>query len=91
MFVSAIPCPREQFDAVIHLDHTWAVEPLERMSLWDAGSLRRPVPPAFDSWCQRLGLVWVPARRDDLPAEARHISAGRCSVLRSRLPRRARM
>jgi erythromycin esterase-like protein len=26
-----------QFDAVIHLDHTTAVEPLERTSLWDAG------------------------------------------------------
>jgi erythromycin esterase-like protein len=26
-----------QFDAVIHLDHTAAVEPLERTSLWDAG------------------------------------------------------
>lgn len=27
----------EQFDAVIHLDHTRAVEPLERTSRWDAG------------------------------------------------------
>jgi erythromycin esterase-like protein len=27
----------EQFDAVIHLDHTRAVEPLERTSLWDTG------------------------------------------------------
>ncbi|MGO9857362.1 MAG: erythromycin esterase family protein [Acidimicrobiales bacterium] len=27
----------EQFDAVIHLDHTSAVEPLERTSIWDAG------------------------------------------------------
>ena len=27
----------DQFDAVIHLDHTSAVEPLERTSLWDAG------------------------------------------------------
>jgi len=27
----------EQFDAVIHLDHTEAVEPLERTSLWDQG------------------------------------------------------
>ena len=27
----------EQFDAVIHLDHTRAVEPLERTSLWDQG------------------------------------------------------
>jgi erythromycin esterase-like protein len=27
----------EQFDAVIHLDHTRAVEPLERSSLWDDG------------------------------------------------------
>jgi len=27
----------EQFDAVIHLDQTFAVEPLERTSLWDAG------------------------------------------------------
>ncbi|HEX4818999.1 MAG TPA: erythromycin esterase family protein, partial [Acidimicrobiales bacterium] len=28
---------RPQFDAVIHLDRTTAVEPLERTSLWDAG------------------------------------------------------
>jgi erythromycin esterase-like protein len=27
----------EQFDAVVHLDHTRAVEPLERTSLWDEG------------------------------------------------------
>ena len=27
----------EQFDAVIHLDHTRAVEPLDRTSLWDRG------------------------------------------------------
>jgi erythromycin esterase-like protein len=27
----------EQFDAVIHIDHTRAVEPLERTSLWDKG------------------------------------------------------
>ncbi len=27
----------EQFDAVIHLDHSRAVEPLERTSLWDTG------------------------------------------------------
>ena len=27
----------DQFDAVIHLDHTRAVEPLERTSLWDEG------------------------------------------------------
>ena len=27
----------QQFDAVVHLDHTTAVEPLERTSLWDRG------------------------------------------------------
>jgi hypothetical protein len=27
----------EQFDAVIHLDRTRALEPLERTSLWDQG------------------------------------------------------
>jgi erythromycin esterase-like protein len=27
----------QQFDAIIHLDHTTAVEPLERTALWDAG------------------------------------------------------
>jgi erythromycin esterase-like protein len=27
----------QQFDAVIHLDHTTAVEPLERTALWDTG------------------------------------------------------
>ena len=29
--------PADQFDAIIHLDHTTAVEPLERTSLWDEG------------------------------------------------------
>lgn len=28
---------RRQFDAIVHLDHTTATEPLERTSLWDAG------------------------------------------------------
>jgi erythromycin esterase-like protein len=27
----------DQFDAVIHLDHTRALEPLERSALWDRG------------------------------------------------------
>ncbi len=27
----------DQFDALVHLDHTSAVEPLERTSRWDAG------------------------------------------------------
>ena len=27
----------EQFDAVIHIDRTTAVEPLERTTLWDEG------------------------------------------------------
>ena len=30
-------CLAEQFDAVIHLDHTRALEPLERNSIWDRG------------------------------------------------------
>jgi hypothetical protein len=29
----------DQFDAVIHMDQTRAVEPLERMSQWEAGEL----------------------------------------------------
>jgi DNA ligase D len=33
-FAAALP---SQFDAVIHLDATTAVEPLERMALWDVG------------------------------------------------------
>ena len=27
----------DQFDAILHLDHTTALEPLERTSLWDEG------------------------------------------------------
>jgi hypothetical protein len=27
----------DQFDAVIHVDRTTALEPLERTALWDAG------------------------------------------------------
>jgi erythromycin esterase-like protein len=34
----------EQFDAIIHLDETCAVEPLERTSLWDEGELPETYP-----------------------------------------------
>jgi len=36
----------EQFDAVIHFDHTRAVEPLERTSLWEKGELPETYPSA---------------------------------------------
>ena len=36
-----------QFDAVIHLDHTRAVEPLERTSLWDRGEPPETFPSGF--------------------------------------------
>src|SRR5213080_3038681 len=34
----------EQFDAIIHIDETCAVEPLEQTSLWDAGELPETYP-----------------------------------------------
>ena len=34
----------EQFDAVIHIDETHAVEPLERTSIWDEGELPETYP-----------------------------------------------
>jgi erythromycin esterase-like protein len=34
----------EQFDAVIHLDETHAVEPLERTSEWETGELPETYP-----------------------------------------------
>ncbi len=34
----------EQFDAIIHLDETRAVEPLERTSIWDKGELPETYP-----------------------------------------------
>src|SRR5205085_6719677 len=34
----------DQFDAVIHIDETRAVEPLERTSRWDAGELPETWP-----------------------------------------------
>ncbi|MGO8861606.1 MAG: erythromycin esterase family protein [Acidimicrobiales bacterium] len=37
----------EQFDAVIHLDRTRAVEPLERTSLWDRGEPPETYPTGF--------------------------------------------
>ena len=37
----------EQFDAVIHLDHTRAIEPLERTSLWDQGEPPETFPSGF--------------------------------------------
>jgi erythromycin esterase-like protein len=34
----------EQFDAIIHIDETRAVEPLERTSLWEEGELPETYP-----------------------------------------------
>jgi erythromycin esterase-like protein len=34
----------DQFDAVIHIDETRAVEPLERTSLWEEGELPETYP-----------------------------------------------
>jgi erythromycin esterase-like protein len=34
----------DQFDAVIHLDQTRAVEPLERTAQWDKGELPETYP-----------------------------------------------
>lgn len=34
----------EQFDAVVHLDHTTAVEPLERTAVWDSGEAPETYP-----------------------------------------------
>ena len=34
----------EQFDAVIHLDHTRAIEPLDTTQLWEAGELPETYP-----------------------------------------------
>lgn len=34
----------DQFDAVLHLDETRAVEPLEREQLWDAGEVPETYP-----------------------------------------------
>jgi erythromycin esterase-like protein len=34
----------EQFDAIIHIDETGAVEPLERTSIWDEGELPETYP-----------------------------------------------
>jgi erythromycin esterase-like protein len=34
----------EQFDAIIHIDETRAVEPLERTSIWDTGELPETYP-----------------------------------------------
>ena len=34
----------KQFDAIIHIDETRAVEPLERTSVWDKGELPETYP-----------------------------------------------
>ncbi len=36
----------DQFDAVIHIDETWAVEPLERTPAWDRGEVPETYPYA---------------------------------------------
>jgi erythromycin esterase-like protein len=35
---------REQFDALVHFDHSRALEPLERTSLWEAGESPETYP-----------------------------------------------
>ena len=37
----------EQFDAVIHMDRTRALEPLERTPLWDRGEPPETFPSGF--------------------------------------------
>ena len=37
----------EQFDAVIHVDETRALEPLERTSEWEAGEVPQTYPYAL--------------------------------------------
>lgn len=37
----------EQFDAIVHFDHSRAVEPLERTSQWEAGELPETYPSAL--------------------------------------------
>lgn len=37
----------DQLDAVIHVDHTRALEPLERTALWDRGELPETYPTGF--------------------------------------------
>lgn len=37
-------CLAEQFDAIIHLDETRAIEPLERTSTWEKGELPETFP-----------------------------------------------
>ena len=36
-----------QFDAVIHIDHTRALEPLERSSIWDIGEPPETYPTGY--------------------------------------------
>jgi erythromycin esterase-like protein len=38
--------PADQFDAVIHIDETRALEPIERTARWDAGELPETYPHA---------------------------------------------
>jgi erythromycin esterase-like protein len=40
-FLARLP---DQFDAVIHLDDTRAVEPLERFALWEKGEIPETYP-----------------------------------------------
>jgi erythromycin esterase-like protein len=35
---------RDQFDMILHIDETRALEPLERSSLWEAGELPETYP-----------------------------------------------
>jgi Erythromycin esterase len=39
----------DQFDAVIHIDETRAVEPLERTVGWDRAKCQKPIRSRYDS------------------------------------------
>ncbi|MDT5096401.1 MAG: hypothetical protein QOC76_138 [Mycobacterium sp.] len=56
--------PADQFDAMIDIDNTCALEPLELTSEWTAGELHETYPMGLKRWscgacsCHRLRPVW---------------------------------
>src|SRR3981189_1959242 len=55
----------QQFDAVIHLDETHALEPLERTSQWETGEL--PEPDAWGVEAGALAGAAAPSPRSTAP------------------------
>jgi erythromycin esterase-like protein len=76
--------PADQFDAIVHIDNTRALEPVEVTSLWVAGGPRRPIRPACnataDETAYHLGDKPINDRNPDDESGTRYHHRRRCGT-----------